>query len=64
MLGTSIVTPLNTFDDYASLTANHYADTLPRITGVQTYVEQTGECKGFQLRYYDTTAEYIYLDQS
>jgi hypothetical protein len=64
MQGTTAVVPLNTFDDYAAMTASHYTDTLPRIAGVQTYVEQTGECKGFQLRYFDTSNEYIYLDNT
>lgn len=37
---------------------------MERITGVQYYMEQTGECKGFQLVYHDdSNSDYIYLDE-
>ena len=55
---------MQSFDDFVSLRQRHPTNVLEKITGIQTYQEQTGECKGFQLVYADeTTNDYIYVDE-
>jgi hypothetical protein len=56
--------PIQRFDDFSTLRASHPTGLLERITGVQTYAEQNGECKGLQLVYNDgTTKNYIHIDE-
>lgn len=56
---------LNTFNDLQEIKDGHEEDVIPRITGVQFYQEQTGECKGFQLIYHDIADKtYTYIDET
>ena len=63
-MGTSMAGQIQRFDDFSTLRASHPSGVMEKITGVQYYAEQTGECKGFQLVYNDgTNKNYIHIDE-